>query len=139
MSIKTIHHHVPSLKAKIIGELDDAAGLALFRGIPYASVTKRWTQSRTRHFLDSAFDATDFGPRCVQGDGPVMVSGGANDATPGDDEFKCLNLNITVPSEVLLDPGNRKTIGLLPVMFWIHGYVGFVNTFIKVVVSMYIA
>ena len=139
MSIKRIHHDLPSLKAKITGELDDAAGLALFRGIPYASVAKRWTHSHTRHFFDSAFNATGYGPRCVQGDGPVMVSGGANDATPGDDEFKCLNLNITVPSDVLLDPGNIKTIGLLPVMFWIHGYASFVNTFIQVVLSMYIS
>jgi carboxylesterase type B len=36
--------------------------------------------------------------------------------TFGQDEFECLNLNITCPGE--LTPKSR-----LPVMFWIHGYV----------------
>lgn len=116
-----IKHNLPSLKAEIIGELDEEYDLALFRGIPFASVEKRWTHSRTNHSLDNPFDATEFGPRCVQGYGEVFVSGGINDPVPGDDEFKCLNLNITVPHKSL--PGASKQSGLLPVMFWIHGCV----------------
>jgi len=117
-----INHHLRTLGAEIIGELDQDAGLALFRGIPYASVAKRWTHSRTTHSLPSPFDATEFGPRCVQGDGPVLVSGGVTDPVPGDDEFKCLNLNITVPKESLPVVENSSSAGLLlPVMFWIHG------------------
>jgi carboxylesterase type B len=104
-------HHLPSLQSDIIGEQD--GDFLLFRGIPYASVEKRWTHSRLKHSLDSPFDATNFGPRCVQSDGPVLVSGGVNDPVPGDDEFNCLNLNITVPKDDLS--------GSLPVMFWIHG------------------
>ena len=46
----------------------------------------------------------------------VLVTGGMNDPTPGDDEFKCLNLNVAVPKEAL------KTDSALPVMVWIHGY-----------------
>lgn len=117
-----IQHHLPSLQAEIIGELDEGAGLALFRGIPYASVEKRWTHSRTRHSLENPFDATEFGPRCVQGHAEVLVSGGANDPVPGDDEFKCLNLNITVPKETLGPHQDGQAMSLLPVMFWIHGY-----------------
>jgi carboxylesterase type B len=117
-----IHYHAPSLKSDLVGELDQGAGLALFRGIPYASVEKRWTHSRTKHSLTSPFGATEFGPRCAQGNGPVLVSGGVNDPVPGDDEFKCLNLNIAVPSEVLSGRDDGQTNSRLPVMVWIHGY-----------------
>ena len=116
-----IKHNLPSLNAEIIGELDEQDGLALFRGIPFASVKKRWTHSRTNHSLESPFDATEFGPRCVQGHGEVLVSGGITDPIPGDDEFDCLNLNVTVPQRSL--PGRNIESGLLPVMFWIHGCV----------------
>ncbi|KAL3419826.1 para-nitrobenzyl esterase [Phlyctema vagabunda] len=117
MSIKRIHHPVPSLDSTIIGELDDARGLALFRGIPYATVEKRWTHSQTRHSLDSPYDATNFGPRCVQTVRSSLVTTGAVDPETGDDEFKCLNLNVTVFRDVLY--GNKQE--LLPVMVWIHG------------------
>ena len=40
-----------TLKADIIGKLDHEAGLALFRGIPYASVEKRWTHRQNRHLM----------------------------------------------------------------------------------------
>jgi carboxylesterase type B len=59
------------------------------------------------------------GPRCPQLDGMVLVSGGTNDPLLGDDEFKCLNMNIAVPKEAL-GAGKMKP---LPVMVWIHGYV----------------
>jgi len=120
-----INHHAPSLHSDIVGKLDEDAGLALFRGIPYASVEKRWTHSRTSHSLNSPFDATEFGPRCVQKTGPVLVSGGVNDPVPGDDEFKCLNLNICVPEEALPTHQGDITGSKLPVMVWIHGYVFF--------------
>jgi carboxylesterase type B len=109
-----IEHRASSLKAEITGEIED--GVACFRGIPYATLDKRWTHSRTKRSLESPFDATKFGPRCPQGDGQVLVTGGVNDPIPGDDEFKCLNLNIAVPQEALGTPS------ALPVMVWIHGY-----------------
>lgn len=115
--IMKLKHQLRTLQSEIVGELDEASGLAQFRGIPYASVEKRWRHSRTRHTLPSSpFDATEYGPRCSQEEGPVLVSGGVTDPAPGDDEFKCLNLNITVPVDAL----DRKR-PLLPVMFWIHG------------------
>src|ERR1700722_8221321 len=103
-----INHPLRMLGAEIIGELGEDAGLALFRGIPYASVEKRWIHGRTMHSLPSPFDATGYGPRCVQGGGSVLVSGGVTDPVPGDDEFKCLNLNITVPKGSFTGPQCRK-------------------------------
>lgn len=108
-----IEHQTPSLNASVTGEIKD--DIACFCGIPYATLDKRWTHSRTKHSLESPFDATQFGPRCSQGEGPVLVTGGVNDPIPGDDEFKCLNLNVAVPQEAL------KTRSALPVMVWIHG------------------
>jgi carboxylesterase type B len=116
-----IKQYYPSLQSEIISEYDEAHGLAYFRGIPYATVNKRWTHSQRQDSLESPFEATKFGPRCVQEEGEVLVSGGTNDPTPGDDEFKCLNLNITVPKECLQQFQNGHTHTMLPVMFWIHG------------------
>ncbi|KAJ5647320.1 hypothetical protein N7490_003692 [Penicillium lividum] len=113
--MSTITINAPSLGAELIGELDNDTNIALFRGIPYANVSKRWTHSVTRHTLEGTFNATQFGPRCNQGNGMVLVTGGTNDPTPGDDEFKCLNLNVAVPNEAL---GKAEP---LPVMVWIHG------------------
>lgn len=113
---ETISINAPSLGAELTGVLDSENDIALFRGIPFATVTKRWTHSETTHSLEKAFDATKLGYRCSQGSGMVLVSGGTNDPLPGDDEFKCLNLNIAVPKEYL------KSSQPLPVMVWIHGY-----------------
>jgi carboxylesterase type B len=111
----------PSLQSEIVGEYDETDGLGFFRGIPYATVDKRWTHSRVRHSLPSPFDATKFGPRCVQEEGDVLVSGGSNDPTPGDNEFDCLNMNITVPKESLSPSAQGDNRTKFPVMFWIHG------------------
>ena len=116
-----IKQYFSSLQSEIIGDFDEAYDLAYFRGIPYASVDERWTYSKPQHFLDSPFDATKFGPRCVQEEGEVLVTGGTHDPSPGDDEFKCLNLNITVPKECLKQFENGSTRTKIPVMVWIHG------------------
>jgi carboxylesterase type B len=112
----TLRISAPSLGADIVGELDNDYDLAIFRGIPYATVAQRWTHSKSRHFLEGTFTATEFGPRCNQGNGMVLVTGGTSDPVPGDDEFCCLNLNIAVPKEAI---GEKP--GSLPVMVWIHG------------------
>lgn len=118
MSIRTLHYAIPSLDSTLIAELDD--DLTLFRGIPYASVEKRWTHSQVRHTLDSPFDATKFGPRCPQIASPNVAPGQLYDAEAGEDEFKCLNLNICVPTETLR--GRSSVVApLLPVMVWVHG------------------
>ena len=110
-----IDHHAPSLNASLKGNTEE--GIACFRGLPYAMFDKRWTHSRTKDSLQSPFDATSYGARCPQGEGQVLVTGGVNDPIPGDSEFKCLNLNVSVPEEAL------SASSALPVMVWIHGYV----------------
>lgn len=119
---KTLTHSILSLKTSITGELDKEGQITNFRGIPYGTVSERWTHSTVLDTLPENFNATDFGPRCVQKHGDVLVTGGETDPTPGDDEFKCLNLNITVPTDYLPGRQGGKNV-LLPVMVWIHGYV----------------
>ena len=123
-----ISQYVPSLQSDVAGEYDDTHGLIYFRGIPYATVRERWTHSEVLDALESPFDATKFGPRCVQEDGMVLVSGGTNDPTPGDHEFNCLNLNITIPQECSRQMQNGRTKTKLPVMFWIHGSVFYLSS-----------
>ncbi|KAJ5683270.1 hypothetical protein N7462_006435 [Penicillium macrosclerotiorum] len=115
--MNTISLKAPSLGAELIGTVDKDNDIALFRGIPYATLIKRWTHSQTKDSLDSVFDATRLGCRCNQLNGLVLVSGGSNDPLPGDDEFECLNLNIALPRESL----DQQAAKPLPVMVWIHG------------------
>lgn len=128
--IDTVTATIPSLHSQLIGEIDRDHGIVHFRGIPYATVTERWTHSRPLHQLNEIFDATRYGPRCEQpADGLVLVTGGTNDPTPGDDEFGCLNLNISVPAECLDLSGTTAVKKGVPVMFWIHGQVS-TSTFV---------
>lgn len=108
--------NAPSLGADLIGTVESEHNVAMFRGIPYATVNKRWTHSETKHTLEGTYNATEYGPRCCQRKGMVLVSGASPDPMPGDDEFQCLNLNVAVPNEVLQNKSEP-----LPVMVWIHG------------------
>lgn len=51
----------------------------------------------------------------------VLVPGRVNNPVPGDDEFACLNLNITTPTEVQSEDRNEGARSSLSVMVWIHG------------------
>jgi carboxylesterase type B len=106
-----------------VGEEDISLGVATFRGIPYASVTKRWTQSSVQHSLPTPFDATNFGPKCPQPAHLSLLRVALPTPVVESDEFKCLNLNITTPSEALLAKDQEAKVPLLPVMVWVHGYV----------------
>lgn len=117
-SVQKLHYQVPSLNSELIGELDN--DLVSFRGIPYATVTKRWTHSQVLNTLSSPFNALDYGPRCPQIESPSVAAGGNLHGSPYDHEFECLNLNITVPTKTLESPSNNLFL-LLPVMVWIHG------------------
>jgi carboxylesterase type B len=121
--MKTIPHHAPTLGAEIVGLKGKDTGLAIFRGIPFASVTKRWTQSCMQNTLPSPFDATKFGPKCSQPLHESIVPVTLTNPDPGEDEFQCLNLNITVPEGALPEGRSKQTPSLLPVMVWVHGYV----------------
>jgi carboxylesterase type B len=118
--MKTLQHYCSTLGADLVAEEDLDLGIAFFRGIPYASITQRWTQSSVQHALPAPFDATNFGPKCPQPPHSSLIQVGLPTPVVESDELKCLNLNITVPSDALKE-GNPP---LLPVMVWVHGYVG---------------
>ncbi|KIM69395.1 hypothetical protein SCLCIDRAFT_700007 [Scleroderma citrinum Foug A] len=92
-----------------------------FRGIEYASIPARFRQSTMRTSYPPAVDATKYGPICPQSSQKNFedeLIGLRDRDLPGQclpqDEFKCLNLNITCPA-------NQNTESRLPVMVWIHG------------------
>jgi carboxylesterase type B len=125
--MKTIQHHCSTLGADLVAEEDVDSGIASFRGIPYASVTKRWTQSSVQHSLPTTFDATKYGPKCPQPPHSSLIQVKLVTPAVESDEFKCLNLNITTPFEALSRGEQSGKTSLLPVMVWVHGYVGFLQ------------
>lgn len=92
-----------------------------FRGIKYATVPARFRQSKLVTSYPHLVDATRHGPICPQPDGKSLeeeLIGLADCDIPRQvfkqDEFDCLNLNITCPAGH--DRGSQ-----IPVMVWIHG------------------
>ncbi|ORX98297.1 Alpha/Beta hydrolase protein [Clohesyomyces aquaticus] len=96
-----------------------------FRGIPFAEITARFRQARVLDSLPQRpFDARKSGPYCPQLSFPFPPYW--TGAIPADyppfspapqDEFKCLNVNITVPRSILEDSFKEK----VPVLLFIHG------------------
>ncbi|GGE47520.1 carboxylic ester hydrolase [Marinicauda pacifica] len=86
-------------------------GLEIFKGIPFAAPPvgeARWAPPTAMPAWDEAYDATEFGPGCMQ---PGWVSQSIyTDTLPRLSE-DCLNLNIWAPAEA----------SGAPVVVWIHG------------------
>ncbi|KAI0088869.1 carboxylesterase [Irpex rosettiformis] len=102
----------------------EQAAVHQYLGIKYASVPARFRQSKLFTAFPSVTDATRHGPICPQ---TMMSSMGYEEElfgltedvvprqpTPSQNEFECLNLNITCPAGTLLN-------SRLPVMLFIHG------------------
>ncbi|CAK7231344.1 hypothetical protein SBRCBS47491_007899 [Sporothrix bragantina] len=91
-----------------------------YLGIPYASIPGRFRRSvPTIAWTDGQHDGTKLGPYCPQPPRdfyPVPSPARPWLEVPPTDEFKCLNLNISVPSL----PGGTPKQGL-PVMVFLHG------------------
>ncbi|KAH7882389.1 Alpha/Beta hydrolase protein [Phlebopus sp. FC_14] len=92
-----------------------------FRGIKYATVPARFRQSHLCTSYPLVVDATKYGPICPQPRRKTIeecLIGLADSDIPRQifvqDEFECLNLNITCPAGQNSEPG-------LPVMVWVHG------------------
>jgi hypothetical protein len=51
----------PTLGTRLNGVLDPSGMVEGYRGIPFASVEKRWTRSQPVVSLGAEFDARDFG------------------------------------------------------------------------------
>jgi para-nitrobenzyl esterase len=86
-------------------------GIRAFLGIPYAAPPVgdlRWREPRPVTPWTGVRQATEFGPRAMQGS--IYSDMRFRDAGPSED---CLYLNVWVPAK----PGRKK----LPVMVWIYG------------------
>lgn len=90
-----------------------------FRGIPYATISKRLARPKVvKDFPGSVTEYTKLGPRCPQiafdtRDFMQIPKTIAQDATPEEDELKCANLNVTCPTS--------DSTSKLPVFLWIYG------------------
>ncbi|RDW86763.1 putative carboxylesterase [Aspergillus mulundensis] len=73
-----------------------------FLGIPYADSPTRFSYAKPYSGKFHTIEATEYGPSCVQ------FAGGSEN---------CLYLNIQTP----YIPKKNSTLGLRPVLFWIHG------------------
>ncbi|KAK1623735.1 carboxylesterase [Colletotrichum phormii] len=98
----------------------DLGTIAQFRGIPYGNIVSRFAEPEPIVALPQDLNCTEFGPRCPQ----VKVDVGHLLRIPpehrlpveAEDEFRCLNLDVTVPKSQELLTDQR-----LPVLVWIHG------------------
>ena len=98
-------------------------GVHQFRSVPYATIPHRFADPVVVESLgaDGVYDATKFGPIAPQPDNAEELEFPAStERLPHEhlekDEFKCTNLNISVPI------GERKSGDAgLPVMVWFHG------------------
>ncbi|OCL14774.1 alpha/beta-hydrolase [Glonium stellatum] len=118
-SVEPLLHYFPGLgKAK--GYLLDGK-VTQFNNIPYGEIPFRWASAvpvETPWIGEEIRDCQNYGPSCPQPLRrfyPIPLVERPYTNTPGDDEFKCLSLNITMP---VSKPSEDLK---LPVMVWIHG------------------
>lgn len=90
----------------VVGHVEGSS--RAFKGIPYAAPPlggNRWKKPSAREAWSTPFDATEFGPYCIQSD---LLTG----TVIGEED--CLTLNIWTPK-------NSSQDTPLPVMVWLHG------------------
>ncbi|KAJ5329656.1 Carboxylesterase type B [Penicillium brevicompactum] len=107
------------LNAIFKGKRTQDEGVDQFLGIKYASIPARFEKAKpVDNFEGRIVDATKYGPRCPQADVDVRhllrIPEDFEIAPEAEDEFECLNLEITCPA-------NSSSAGPLPVIIWIHG------------------
>lgn len=124
MSHSQVHHKV--LDTKFIGITHplstQKSPVVQYRGIKYATVPARFRQSKLFTSYSTTTDATRYGPICPQVKYKKSFEEdlfGLDDADIPkqmlkQNEFECLNLNITCPAEA-------TRTSRLPVMLWVHG------------------
>ncbi|KAJ7698649.1 carboxylesterase [Mycena rosella] len=92
-----------------------------YRGIKYASIPARFRQSHLLTTLPPKTEASHYGPICPQPQKKSfeeeLFALGRDDVphqVPEQNEFECLNLNITCPAGL-------TSQSRVPVMLWVHG------------------
>jgi carboxylesterase type B len=98
-------------------------GVHQFRSLPYATIPHRFADPVVVESLgvEGTYDATKFGPvapsppDAEEREFPSPKERPPHDPLP-QDEFKCANLNLTVPAAAAKAGGKG-----LPVMVWFHG------------------
>ena len=90
-----------------------------YRGIQYASISERFADPQALDdWRGETVDCTTWGARCPQNRYDVghllRAPEGAIFYSEKEDEFKCVNLDVTVPKDTSVD-------GKLPVLIFIHG------------------
>src|SRR5579871_2860109 len=104
---------VPDVVKVDTGKLKGSAGngLTVFKGIPFAAPpvgARRWKAPMPAAKWKGVREATEFGPRCMQGN--IYDDMIFRDKGPSED---CLYLNVWTPAE--------SAKGRLPVMVWVYG------------------
>lgn len=94
--------------------------VAQFRGIKYGRIPERFAlPEAVDDWAGRDVECKEYGPRCPQQDFDVgyllRLPEGVEIPKDEEDEFECLNLDVTTPAI-----GDRRH-GPLPVMVWIHG------------------
>ncbi|KAL4898095.1 Alpha/Beta hydrolase protein [Aspergillus ambiguus] len=119
MSAPQVQHEGLSATFKGTQKEFEGAAIDQFLGIKYASVPARFERAQpVDGFGGAVVDASKYGPRCPQADIDVrhLLRIPEDFELPKEleDEFECLNLEITRPSGASIK-------GPLPVLLWIHG------------------
>ncbi|KAJ5295812.1 hypothetical protein N7508_010633 [Penicillium antarcticum] len=119
MAAPEIQHEGLNATFKGIQRDDQNVPVHQFLGIKYATIPARFEKAETVNTFNGAlFDASKYGPRCPQMEVDVRhllrIPEDFTIAPEPEDEFECLNLEITAP------PKSSNT-GPLPVLVWIHG------------------
>ncbi|KAF9187794.1 hypothetical protein BGZ51_001032 [Haplosporangium sp. Z 767] len=127
---KTIELTLPGYGV-LRGIADHERQIAIFKNVPYATVSERWRPAVKPQPWSGVRDATKQGPVCPQM--PVFhplvkllsmqhdEGSGKHQFGLEHDEKSCLNLNIVVPLLALNGNVGDKARAGLPVMTFIHG------------------
>jgi carboxylesterase type B len=113
-------HHA-SLKADLHG-LELAGDVWQFRGLQYASIPERFALPQPPTLLSGYVNCTSYGPRCPQNPldfrHMLRIPPEQHVTARSEDEFACLNLDITLPAHNLVTNSAQRPF---PVMVWVHG------------------
>ncbi|EEU40127.1 uncharacterized protein NECHADRAFT_33545 [Fusarium vanettenii 77-13-4] len=108
----------PTLGATLHG-LSGGGDVWQFRGLEYGAIPYRFANPEPPATLSGEVDCTYYGPRCPQNHVDfrhlLRIPQDEEIPTQDEDEFRCLNLEVTSPALKALPERPY------PVLFWIHG------------------